>query len=306
MANEPNYLTYSYQLNKIIDSFGYNWWYDRDYAVLDTQVKNNELFQTMADLERHLPLLKNLDHSAANKINKILDRFFTRAKIPSFADLLADVVLIILFLFILWEFVFKIFNWIGIICPVAAILYLFYLLISSFHAVLLSDEQYLNVMFGFERHGALLKTKVLNIVRKKERELISNVFFASLFILLAILRFIYNYPALVFVTSYFNFVAFLFVIPIFIIQYKLNKLIAKDVKAARQKLIAAYISITFFIVYVISIADNYQEVKQVIGYLVDLMVFYGVMLFIRDLIGAIKYRTWTNEKSREGINNSKK
>ena len=114
MAKEPNYLTYSYQLSKIIDSFGYDWWYDRDYAVLDTLVKNNELFQPIADLEKQLPFLKKLDTSAANKSNnKKLYRVLTPAKTPIFADITADVVLIILFLFILWEFVFKIFNWIG-------------------------------------------------------------------------------------------------------------------------------------------------------------------------------------------------
>jgi hypothetical protein len=306
MTKEPNDLSYRDQLNKIIASFGYNWWYDRDYVALDPNAKNNKLFRTITNLERHLPFFKKLDRSTTIKIRKIYRSFLTPAKTSSIMEVFADLLLIILFSFIVWEFVFKIFNWLGIIFALGATLTMVYLLIYSIHVIRLSDEKYLNIKFGFERQGAILKTRTLNIISKKQRELARNVFFAFVFILLAILRFIYNSPALVFVTSYFNFVAFILVIPVFIIQYWGNKFITKDSKAARHYLIASCFFVIFFIVYIISIADNYQEIKQIIGYIVDIMAFCGVILFIRALIGTNKYRNWVNETFRVVINDSKR
>lgn len=298
--------TYSEELNEIIDSFGYEWGLDKGYIIIDPLKKNLESFQVGKTIDRIMSFVPNWKDPKINqRIEQICENSFTSAKIPAITEIIADTVIIAVFSVLLWEFAFRIFDLIGLLSTLAVIVLAFASLFHSIHVLFLSDEEYLKARFGFTRDGNNLKADVYNIAKKKENELARNVFFSSVFILLTILPLVYNYPALVFANTFLNFIAFLLVIFVFFIQFLRNKFVKKDPKAAQQKLTTTLLALIFFVVYAFGLLRGQVEVNRVIGDAIDLMVVYGVVLFIRDIDKTRKYRAWVDDNWRNTSNGTK-
>ena len=295
--------SYSEELNEIIDSFGYEWRWNRRYIILDPLKKNLKSFQVEKAMDAIMSFVpKSKDPKINQRIEQIYGKSFTSAKIPAIKEIFADVVIIAVFSMILWGFAFRINNLLGLLSALVAIVLVFASLFHSIHVLFLSDEEYLKSRFGFTREGSTLKADGYNIAKKKQNELARNVFFSSVFILLAILPIVYNYPALVFVNTFLNLIAFLLVIFVFIIQFLRNIFVKKDSKTAQQKLTTALLSLIFFVVYAFGLLSGQAEINRVIGYAIDLMVVYGVVLFIRDIGKTRNYRAWVDDNWRKTSN----
>ena len=277
---------------------------DKRYIILDPHKKNLSFLQVEKDRDRILSsVMKSKDPKIGQMVEQIYEKSFTSAKIPAIKEIFADIVIIAVSSRILWEFAIKIFNLIWLLSTLAAILLVFASLFYSIHVLFcLADEEYLKSRFGFTREGSTLRADVYNFAKKKENELARNVFFSSAFLLLAILPLVYDYPPLVFVNSFLNFIAFLLVIFVFFIQFLRNKLVKKDPKVAQQKLTAALLSVIFFFVYAFGLLSGQAEVNRVIGYAIDLMVAYGMVLFVRDVGKTRRYRAWVDDNWKKTTN----
>ena len=298
--------TYSEELNEIIDSFGYEWKLDKGYIIIAPLKRNLRSFQVEKAIDRIKSFVpKTKDPRINQRIEQFYERSFTCAKIPALKEIFVDIVILAVFSMLLWEFAFMGFDLIGLLSTMAAIVMVFASLFYSIHVLFLSDEEYLKSRFGFTRDGSTLKTDVYNIAKRKENELAMKVFFSSVFILLAILPLVYNYPALVFVNTFLNFIAFLLVIFVFFIQFLQNTLVKKDSRTAQQKLTIALLELIFFVVYALGLLSGQAEVNRVTGYAIDLMVVYGVVLFIRDIGKTRKYRFWVDDNWRKTSNGTR-
>lgn len=292
---------YPEQIKDLVDSFGCKWELHNGYIWLNTaQKKEQKLIydRVISSLVNHL--FKHKDPKVRLSRERNLRNGITPAKIGLMQEILADFFMISVFAGILWEFTFSIFNPVGLFLTSAAIILTSGSLIYSVRQFHCPYDQYLTTKFGFKRDGVYLKTNVLNISKKKENELVRNLFISSIFILLALLPLIYKNPALIFVNNYLNFILFFLVIFIFFIQYLENKFLGGGQNSARIKLVAAFLSIVFFVAYTFSLLNSQIEIKDFMTYIIDIIVMCGIFLFVRDTVKVRAYHSCV-KKTMENI-----
>lgn len=292
---------YSKELKELADSLCYEWELDRGSIIIDPLKGNTNYDQVKNVLERTMSLiLRSIDpenNIKVKNIEHIKQSYYgllTCTKIPVLKEICADITLVVVFSVLLWELTLRHFGLIGPLVVFAIILWLFSRLFYSIHILCRSDEEYLKKRFGFKRDGKNLKTDAYNIAKNRENEMVTNVIFSLAFIVLAILPIFCNNPELVFINTFLNCIALLLVTFVFFIQYLRDIFIRNDSKTAQQKLITAILGLTFFIVYVFGLLGGKADVSRIIGYLLDLMVTYGVFLLSRAIINTRKYRVWVD------------
>jgi hypothetical protein len=298
---------FSKELNDIMDSFGYEWKLDKEYIIIDPLKKNSISLESDKKMDKILSLsFKSKERDAKLKFEQNFKRSFTVAKGPVFKEIPIDIFFFVAFSWLLYEFVKRNFGLLGIAIIVVIIIAWVVDLFYSIYNLSLPDEKYLKSRFGFTKEGSALKADVYNIAKKKKNELIIYLVFSLVFISLAILPFFYYSPALVFTDTSLNLIALPLVIFLFFIQYLQNRLTKKDSNAAHQKLTAILLVLILFAVYTFGLLRGQVEVNRITGYVFDLIVIYGVFLFIRDIGKTRKYRAWLDENFRKASNEERK
>jgi len=298
---------FSKELNDIIDSFGYEWKLDKGYIIIDPLKKNSISLEFDKKMDKILSLsFKSKEQYVNRKLEQNCKRSFTFAKGPVFTEIPVDIFFFVAFLWLLYDFVKRNFGLLGIaiivVIIIAGVVDLFY----SIYNLSLPDEKYLKSRFGFTKEGSALKADVYNIAKKKKNELVRNVFFSSVFILLTIMPYFYHSPALIFTDTFLNLIAFLLVIFVFFIQYLRNRLTKKDSNAAHQKLTAILLVLILFAVYTFGLLSGQIEFKQFAGCFFHIIVLIAIILFIRDIGKTRKYRAWLDENFRKTSNDARK
>ncbi len=284
---------YSEELNEIIDSFGYKWNLDKRYVILYPGEKNDRNAQVEKIIDKiATSVVKSKDPRINQRVLKIYHRTLTSAKIPAIKEIIADVVLLGVFSILFWELELKFFDPIALLLTLTAMAVEFASLVYSIYILSISDEEYLKSRFGFKREGNTLKVDVYAIARKKENELIRNLFFSSVFILLAILPIFHVSLALEFVNRFLNFIAFFLVIFVLFIQFLRVRFVNKSLGDPKQKFIAFLLSVLFFFAYVLGVSSGQPTITKLFEYTIDIMVVYGMFLLIQEIRKTQNYRGW--------------
>ncbi len=284
---------FSKEFKEIIDDFGYKWNLEDKNIIIYPQKKNEVFSRFERFLDKFTERLADMTKPMiASKAKSTFSKIFTPTKFSAIKEIPADFLMILIFSVILWEFTLRAFDFIGALIILVAIVTVLISLIKSVHLLFLSDEEYLGSLFSFKREGNVLKTLASTIVKKQEHSKERTIFFSLVFLLIAVLAALYKYPQLVFVNDFLNIVAFFLVIAYFSLELLSKRGKLKENKELPGKIVAISLLTIFFLGYLFALLSGQIVVNRVIGLLLDLIVIYGIVLFIREAGKLREYRKW--------------
>ena len=261
-GSEKAKLTMSPEVEKLFNSFGYQWEFKDDKIIINPEIWSQEV-STAIDKSKNVSyhVVKFLAKVGPNsqKISSLISSLFTPIKSRELVGALFNGISIIILAIILqhlFSFQFNVYNLAAIAISSASILYVIAAFIQSVSNALKPDQDIFTRRYDFSLVSGKYVIDYNEIIRQIINRKSKLVIISSILLLIFLLGLFTNYPLIKYLSEVFDLLGYLFALFFLLGQGFRGKLIKEAGRPANQGYMPFFIGAFFFLLFLVKIFTN--------------------------------------------------